>query len=84
MRTWERAVSPTLCGVCGIVLAEGVPIQRIQFTGIKRRLSRCAGCADSEVPPNLPTYTRHHETTKPMQPLSKVIATADKWMPYKG
>lgn len=84
MRTWERCTHVARCGHCGAVLTVGMAMQRIQFTGQKRRLVRCADCADGEVPPDLPLLVEPGRSTKPMQPIATTAAkVTHDWMPYK-
>ena len=78
MRTWERVETAKMCGACGQTLAYGMLMQRIQVTGMKRRLIRCENCADCSAPddvPLLPANYKHGDTTKRMKPIQDFTAT---------
>ena len=62
MRRWKRAVVTVRCGACPSLIPAGDPAQEVILPGMKRSLVRCRGCADGDVPPDLPAVM---ETTAP-------------------
>jgi hypothetical protein len=79
-RAWRRAARWMLCGRCGHALAVGSPVQVITLTGVQRELHRCAGCADGEVPPDLPARVLPGSRTRAMTP----IRTLKTWQDWKA
>lgn len=73
MRKWTRAASDCMCGRCGKQLLPNDPIQEVQpIKHLVHPLIRCADCADSEVPPDLPRFERApiQPRTKKMKPMT--------------
>lgn len=62
MRTWVRALLDQVCGgPCRTRILTGQPMLVIEHPHVKRKLVRCAACADEpvpELPEALPTSAR--------------------------
>lgn len=91
MRTWERVTYQERCGRCGLLLERGMAIQVITRNGLKRKLLRCAICADSAVPPDLPESPEVTSVEERVKQLASVApktrgelkAMAREWMPFR-
>ncbi len=68
-RIWQKSQLPVLCGRCGATVAAGEPVQQVSLLGLRRPLWRCQGCAQGEVPPDLPAHVERSQTTKRMTPI---------------
>lgn len=86
MRTWKRADVAHLCGRCGQTIAASAPMQVIELPQTKRRLFRCAACADAAVP-DLPVVSRPVVEIQPSMKAPKSFRqtfTSDDWKQRAG
>lgn len=65
MRTWMRASQLTLCGGCPHWIKPNEPMLVVKLLHIVKPRIRCCGCADEEVPAELPDLV----TTRPVSAL---------------
>lgn len=72
--TWTRAETPSLqCGRCGGTIAVGDPVYVLSLPGLRQRtLYRCATCAGSPPPADLPPLERGARGVKGWTPLAKI------------
>jgi hypothetical protein len=66
MRTWTRARRVRLCGRCGHLIPKGDPVLEVRLVKVTDPKLRCATCADSPVPPDLPPLVERSNVIAPM------------------
>ena len=78
MRTWQLAHGRRTCGLCGVSIAVGTPLQLITKIGVARVLYRCPACADGIPPDSLPTLPEKPTETR-LQPTNDVMRIGE-WL----